>query len=271
MTTRLVSEYQSITNLFLFGSRLKRTQSERSDIDVIAKVEEYVKPSSVREFADKLSPALDIFLLENGRAVSCVNDSFLQRSSDYELINNIGAIEFWNKDIGFIEDAPIDWSFTIRADVTFLKTVMNPWYEVKNPEEVIIQRVLVDNTRAYIESIANQINICYVSGAYDGCCVLARRLIETLIIEVYETKGLSIEIKDSDGNYLMLKHLVNKINSSNFGLGRNVKTALEEIKRVGDLSAHSRRFKARIGDVDGLIPHIRVSVECLVEMAGFRD
>ena len=43
----------------------------------------------------------------------------------------------------------------------------------------------VSGTRAYLEQLVHQINGTYDSGFYDACAVLCRRLMESLIIEVY--------------------------------------------------------------------------------------
>lgn len=270
MMGNFTTKFPTTLNLYLFGSRLRRTKSERSDIDILVKFEDHIKPSSIREYSDELSKALDMFILNNGRAISCVNDSFLQADSDNDLVLRIGAIEFWNKEIGFLDDANIDWMQTVRADVQFTKTVLNPWYEVKKPEQIVINSALVINTREYIESIVYQVNKSYISGCYDACAVLSRRLIETLIIEVYEEKGISDDIKHPDGNYKMLKDLISIIKTSTFNLDRNTKKALDEIKRIGDLSAHNRRFKARTMDIDSLRPHLRIAIEILVSLANIQ-
>jgi hypothetical protein len=49
----------------------------------------------------------------------------------------------------------------------------------------IIPTEMVAGTRTYIERIVNQINACYDAGFYDGCAVLCRRLMESLILEIY--------------------------------------------------------------------------------------
>ena len=91
----------SIKTISLFGSRRYKTTSVRSDIDLIVTMSDFIKPGSIRSFAEVTCPALDIFSLENGRAVSCMNESYIQANSNSELLSMLNAVEFWNKDIGF--------------------------------------------------------------------------------------------------------------------------------------------------------------------------
>ena len=59
----------------------------------------------------------------------------------------------------------------------------------------IVPLSVVRNSRAYIERIVYQVNGCYDSGWYDACAVMIRRLIETLLIEAFESVGISEKIK----------------------------------------------------------------------------
>ena len=98
--------------------------------------------------------------------------------------------------------------------------------------------------------------------------MLCRRLVEALIIEVYEAKGLSANIKKGS-NYLMLEGLLGIILSeSSFDIGRNAKAALPDIKRIGDRSAHGRNFTAKHSDLEPLQKYMRDVVESLVHISG---
>src|SRR5262249_3513806 len=103
-------------------------------------------------------------------------------------------------------------------------------------------------TRGYIESVCRQLNGCFGAAYYDAASVLLRRLMETLIIEAYEHRKRESEIKDGDGNYFMLKQLVERANGrpphAGLNLGRDAKKNLEDVKALGDKSAHNRRFNA---------------------------
>jgi hypothetical protein len=69
--------------------------------------------------------------------------------------------------------------------------------------EQVLPKEVVKGTRGYIESVVDQANGCYEHQWFDACSVMIRRLVETLIIEVYEADKRLDEIKDKDGNILM--------------------------------------------------------------------
>jgi hypothetical protein len=137
--------------------------------------------------------------------------------------------------------------------------------------QVVIPRSIVRNTRGYIEKIANQVNGCYENGWYDGCSILIRRLIETLIIESFEKHSLAHKIKNSQGDFFYLRDLVSTcLGESSWNLSRNCKQALPKLKDIGDKSAHSRRYIAQRGDLDPLLSDIRLVVQELVFLAGLK-
>ncbi len=151
-----------------------------------------------------------------------------------------------------------------------------PWTGKENPDEDAASRPLtqhvlpldvVKGTRGYFEQIVNQANGCYEKGWYDACSVMIRKLVEVLIIAVFEAKGESATIKKDD-NFLMLSGLVDAILARpDWNLGRVTKAALPQLKALGDHSAHSRHYMARKPDVDKVLPGLRVAVEDLLHHA----
>jgi hypothetical protein len=127
---------------------------------------------------------------------------------------------------------------------------------------------IVRNTRGYIERIAHQINGCYENGWYDACAVMIRRLLEILVIEVFEHFGDADKIKNTNGDFLYLSDLIAKLLAeTTWGLSRNTKMALPKLKDIGDKSAHSRRFNAVRSDIDRLLPDFRVAYQELIYLA----
>ena len=97
---------------------------------------------------------------------------------------------------------------------------------------------------------------------------MIRRLIETLIIEVYEAFNISQKIKNDKDDFLYLSDLIIAIeNEPSWNLGRNAKKSLKSLKDIGDKSAHSRRFNAHRQDVDKIIEDLRVVVQELIYLA----
>jgi len=152
--------------------------------------------------------------------------------------------------------------------------VTNPPPEegAKSADEQVIYFSLVRNTRGYVERVVHQINGSYSGGWYDACAVMIRRLIETLIVEVFEKYSIATKIQGKNGDFLYLRDLIAlMLSESSWNLSRNTKSALPRLKDVGDLSAHSRRFNAQRQDIDKLIPDLRVVVQELVTLAKLKS
>jgi hypothetical protein len=134
--------------------------------------------------------------------------------------------------------------------------------------EMVLPHSLVKGTRGYIERIAYQVNGCYEYGWYDACAVMMRRMMETLIIEVFEHHNISAQIKNSSGDFFYLSDLISAtISQTSWNLGRDTKQALPRLKTLGDQSAHSRRFVAHREDVDKMQADFRIVVQELLFLA----
>lgn len=138
--------------------------------------------------------------------------------------------------------------------------------------DTVIPMAIIKETRGYIEKVALQVNGCYGSGWFDACAVMLRRIIETLIIECFEHHKIAEKIKDSNGNYFLLKDLINACLKENiWTLGRNTKKALPNLKDIGDLSAHNRRYLATKPDIDKIRDGVRIAVEELVHLSKLKN
>ena len=137
-----------------------------------------------------------------------------------------------------------------------------------SPDESVVYFSLVRNTRGYLERLVHQINGSYANGWYDASAVMIRRLVETLIIEVFEKHGIASNIQNSSGDFFYLRDLIGLLSAEkSWNLSRNAKAALPRLKDIGDMSAHSRRFIAQRQDIDKLIIDLRVVVQELVTLA----
>jgi hypothetical protein len=127
----------------------------------------------------------------------------------------------------------------------------------------------VKKTRGYLERVVNQINGCYEHGWFDGCAVMMRRMVETLIIECYEAEKIADQIKNpATGEFYMLKDLINKILiQPEFNIGRGAKQGLGRLKEIGDYSAHSRRYNAHREDIDKVTGDFRIVCQELIYLA----
>jgi hypothetical protein len=130
---------------------------------------------------------------------------------------------------------------------------------------------LFDNTRGYLQNIANQALASYNKGIFDGCSVLTRKLIEILIIECFERHKNEHLIKKTDGTFFYLSDLITEfLKEPAWNIGRNTKSSLPKIKKIGDQSAHNRRYIARKQDLDSLKDDIRIVLEELIHMIDYQ-
>jgi hypothetical protein len=141
-----------------------------------------------------------------------------------------------------------------------------------NLETGYLPRQVWNKTRGYFEKVCRQLNGSYQFGFYDAALVMIRRAAETLIIEAYEYLKREGEIKDAEGNYFMLGELVNRSSAAGgLSLGREAKAALKEMKKLGDRSAHNRRYNAVKADLDDIRGGVRVVADELINIASLRS
>jgi hypothetical protein len=136
------------------------------------------------------------------------------------------------------------------------------------PSDSVLPRELFGGTRGYIERVVHQVNASYDAELWDCCAVMCRRLLETLVIEVYEKLGRAGEIRSADGHFLMFNGLIAFVEQGQaFHLGRNAVKGLKDHKTLGDQSAHNRRFTANRNDIDRVRDGLRIAAEELLHLA----
>jgi hypothetical protein len=138
-------------------------------------------------------------------------------------------------------------------------------------KQLVLPFSVVRGTRGYIERVANQVNGSYEKGWFDASAVMIRRLLETLIIEVFEHHGIASKIQNASGDFFYLRDLIDAcLKETKWNLSRNCKQAMPKLKDVGDKSAHSRRYNAHRGDIAPLVNEIRLVVQELIYLAGLK-
>lgn len=177
--------------------------------------------------------------------------------------------DFFRRDRRVIKG--VDDTFLLRPEAsTKLNEKYLPLIKVKPliKCDAVIPTDLFENAKGYIKKVVLQINASYFYSLFDCCAVMCRRLLETLIIETYEILNRADEIKNHDGHYMMFSGLSDYIEKDNkINLGRNTKKGLKNFKKLGDLSAHNRRFNARKTDIDQIKSDLRISCEELLHLA----
>ena len=142
--------------------------------------------------------------------------------------------------------------------------------EVESSDSVL-PLPLYMGTRGFIELLAKQINASFEYNIFDGCAVLMRRLIEVLLILAYEHNNIEAEIVDGNGQFLPLERVIaNAKANSKLRLSRDSKTMLDEMRSLGNFSAHKIYFNCRRADVERVRGNYRATVEELLYKSGIR-
>lgn len=140
------------------------------------------------------------------------------------------------------------------------------------PSNNLFPLELVKETRGYIQEISSQAICCYDLKLFDACSVMLRKLIETLIIECFEKHKIDYKIKDKNNDFFYLSDLINSILAEQlWNISRNAKQGFKNIKNLGDLSAHNRRFCAKQSDIDKIKQDIRICIQELVNLIDYKN
>jgi hypothetical protein len=130
------------------------------------------------------------------------------------------------------------------------------------PTNALYPLTIFDNTRGYLVDFSKEASSCYDYGLYTSCLFMLRKITETLIIELYESKGIQSKIKNPKGDYLQLSDLISSATSEpNWKLTKIVKENLPKIKLLADSSVHSKRFSAKQADIDSVKTNVRITFE----------
>jgi len=135
-------------------------------------------------------------------------------------------------------------------------------------EDVLPKDEFASTTRKYLLAMVDEINGCYQFGFYDGCAVMCRRLMETLLIEVFEHLKAGDKIK-ADGEYIGLGDIISRARGGqHFKLQRGSADVMEAIKLLGDTAAHSRMYITKQPDIDDQRFKYRKVISELLHLAG---
>ena len=130
LAENLAHEIPEISEIYLFGSRARGTKSIRSDVDVLVVSTKHIQPHLLREFSFKNCEALDLFIVDGGKATSSQNESFIEADDQPSLLTLLGAIKIWSRAEGRAR-ADIEWRFKVREGVEYPATAL-PNISLKN-------------------------------------------------------------------------------------------------------------------------------------------
>jgi hypothetical protein len=135
----------------------------------------------------------------------------------------------------------------------------------------ILPESLYLGTRGYIEKLSIQINCSYEQKVFDGCAVLMRRLLEILLIHSYEFLQLDSEIKNGNGEYLLLNDIVdNAKKNKKLNLSRNTREHINDFRKLGNFSAHKIYYNCKKDDIRRVLLEYRACIEELLYKSGIK-
>lgn len=164
---------------------------------------------------------------------------------------------------------------TFQIDVRRLEELDQDYSELLGVRKVEVSGAVlppetVAGTRAYLEQLVYQINGSYDFGFYDASAVLCRRLMESLIIEVYVSRSRHREIQQN-GVFRQLEALLAHIKrDGSISLARGSAKTMDEIKQLGDTAAHDRTYVTHQSDIDDLRSRYRRLISELLALSGVR-
>lgn len=206
------------------------------------------------------------------------NESFVAKDIDrcfkdaqivpYSNIASFLSIKSKGKNSIFIRNK--DGSYTLQRKIREEIKAKLGIPKTEPPSNDLFPIELLNNTRGYIINIASQAILCYDYGLFDASLVMIRKLIETLIIELFEFENIVDKIKNKDGYFFYLSDLIDKLQNENkWNLARNTVQSLPNIKKYGDLSAHNRRFSAKKPDMEKIKPDLRIVLQELIQLIDY--
>jgi hypothetical protein len=129
---------------------------------------------------------------------------------------------------------------------------------------------ILEKMPPYITRLVPQINGTYAYGWYEGSSMVLRRLVETLIIELYARRGWKQDVQDPTSNeFLMLKGLIDKLNGdARLRMPKRTIEGLNKVKELGDVAAHDFKIRITKSDLDRIQSAMRLTCERLVFTIG---
>jgi len=130
--------------------------------------------------------------------------------------------------------------------------------------ESFIDPEIFNDCPPFIKYLIPQINGCWDRQWYEACALIIRRLLESLLIYLYDKRGWGAEIRDQDG-YMGLQKLVDKIcGDGRIGLDKRCQQGLKHFKQFGDIAAHDFRVRIRKTDLEQKRGNLRLACEQLI-------
>lgn len=167
--------------------------------------------------------------------------------------------------------------FLKRNNLFFLESGVKGLIEKTTSNDVFIEPSndlfpisIFDDTRKYLLGFAKEAAASYDYGLYNSCFFMLRKILETLIIELFERHSIDNKIKNNNGGYLFLSDLISKAVSENtWHLTKISREDMPKLKKLADSSVHSKRFSAKKIDIENIKTEIRIIFQELISLIDY--
>ncbi len=222
IVTEIFCEFPNLTSVFLFGSRAYKTNSKRSDIDLLVKFEGTYDSSKLRNIQEKYKP-LDLFVNHGNMAMSLANNSAVHlRDENDTLENQLDAIKIWTKDGDFSEYKDYFIQETL-VGVNWTKSYIPPSISYNMFRNVIVSNSFSNLEIMHLEeaikcyslecwlSFISMIGVFYEELLIELCVAYKRRVISHFPSDLanYESRVINARIS-SDRLNNFIDFLINK-------------------------------------------------------------
>jgi len=178
---RLVSNFSNIEQIHIFGSRGYRTNSKRSDIDLlltISKNAPIIDKTQLQIFQEEFAP-VDLFINREYSAQSVVNNSEIIKRTEKTLIDQLDAKCLWQKENGFYNENSVYFRQEIIKHQTFHPSYIPQYDQFETFEAIIASCSQITSSQAlYLEEAVK----CYTNQCYLGFLSMMGTYYEDLLI-----------------------------------------------------------------------------------------
>lgn len=163
------------------------------------------------------------------------------------------------------------WSETMERWITDIEKWSSNDGSSISESGSVLPSVLFENTSHNLQTLCKQINASYEGNLFDCTAVMMRRLLEGLLVLVYQNNGIEEEITEKSGwHYTLDKIIKNAVQNSTLALSAGTKRDMAIFKDIGNYSAHKIWYNTTKQDIEPHILKYRVIIEELMYKAGLK-
>lgn len=176
----MIESFKSVKAIYLFGSRAYKTNSTRSDVDVIVFSDFNIPPIIINNY-HKNHEYIDIFA-GSGKAINSItNGSTIIKRGLKSLVRQLDAILLWSSKKGYCNEA--FYKQSIFAKQRFYPSSHGWDDEFSNFKKKINNSLLSDECSFFLQ----ESTVDYINGSYASCVSMLGLACECLINQLFDS------------------------------------------------------------------------------------